>query len=57
MNEALLNAAAIAPFPKIPDSFKPLAEAFDVATPANVEEEEEVREYGKSPGHDSGESR
>ena len=33
-------ATAKAPFPKMPDMFKPLAEAFDVATPADVEEEE-----------------
>ena len=42
MNEAFLNkfAAVKAPFQKMLDSFKPLAEAFDVATPAGVEEEE-----------------
>ena len=33
-------ATAKASFPKMPDSFKPLAEAFGVATPADVEEEE-----------------
>ena len=46
VNEAFLKrfATAKAPFPKMPDSFKPLAEAFDVATPPDVEEEEEKLE-------------